>query len=53
MPLFMNSRYFKIQELTLIYASGENLIDATGTIFNHQHGAQSTTKYYDYYQIII
>jgi len=51
MPLFTNSRYFKIQESTLIDAPGATLIDASGATFNHGHGAQSGMKYYDYYQI--
>ena len=45
MPLFANSKYFKIQELTLI--------DVFGVTFNHEHDACNSAKYYDHCQIIV
>ena len=45
MPLFANSKYFKIQELTLI--------DVFSVTFNHEHDACNGTKYYNRYQIIV
>ena len=45
MPLFANSKYFKIQELTLI--------DVFGVTFNYEHNACNGAKYYDHCQIIV